>query len=154
MATILRTEQRGDNYFIWVEVSSTQSTIFEFDHSPTQQEVDDAFAVWQDQHLYDSDRQIKADLRRDEPILVDFVRLVKDNPTVNLTQYNAYLATLSWYEASVIRYFVFHLARGLSDFYGVQISDWSEAQVLLHVRNWLVDAPARLIRKVVFGNEI
>ena len=62
-----------------------------------------------------------------EPLITEFLTLVKQNPTVTLTQYNNWLATKQWYESATIRYFVYKLAIGLAQHYGVVLSNYTES---------------------------
>jgi hypothetical protein len=86
-----------------------------------------------------------------EALITEFVTLVKQNPTVTLTQYNNWLAGKQWYEAAIIRYFVYKTAIGLAEHYGVSLTSMTESFVLGKVRDWLVNTPARKLEKVIFN---
>lgn len=77
--------------------------------------------------------------------LVQFVEKVKATPNVTLNQYNTYLGTLPWYEAAIIRAFVFIIAQRLAEKKDVTLANLTESTVLQAVRDFLVNTPGRLI---------
>ena len=80
-------------------------------------------------------------------LLKEFVKKIKDNPTVTLTQYNNWLGTKQWYESAIIKYFVYTLATKLAERKGITLTDLTEAQVLQKLRDWIVDTNLRTIGK-------
>lgn len=84
-------------------------------------------------------------------LIVDVVTYIRANPTITLAQYNSLLATKTWYEATLIRAFVYRLALGLAAYYGVVLDNMTESEVLKKVRNWLCGSSINLVKRVCFG---
>jgi hypothetical protein len=82
-------------------------------------------------------------------LLKDFVAKIKATPSITLTQYNTYLGTKQWYEAAIIRYFVYILSIKLADRKGITLANLTETTVLTALRNWIVATDLRTIGKVV-----
>jgi hypothetical protein len=125
---------------------------FQFDHDPTLIELQKSVIDWGINTQYDQYKQEVIDIYDNIDLLKNFVRLVKANPTVTLTQYNTWLATKTWYESCVIRYFVFRMAVILSQKYNIVLANLTETQILQKLRDWIVATPIRIIAKIFFGN--
>lgn len=82
-------------------------------------------------------------------VLKDFVAKIKATPNVTLPQYNNWLTTKQWYEAAIIRYFVFVLATKLAERNGVVLANLTETTVLQRLRDWIVAKDLRTIGKVI-----
>jgi hypothetical protein len=102
-------------------------------------------------HQYDNVQQEVIDLKDHYNLIRDFITLVKQNPTVNLTQYNNWLATKQWWEAATVRFFVYKLATQLAQKAEVTLTSYTESQVLQKLRDWIVATAARKIEKVIFN---
>ena len=108
-------------------------------------------AQWYIDHEYDSVQQLKIDITKYENVIEDMVVMVKNNPNLNMTQWNNYLATKLWYEAYILRFFVFAFGQGLAEHYGVDLEDYTEAKFLQKVRDFIVQTPAQKLRKIIYG---
>jgi hypothetical protein len=86
-----------------------------------------------------------------EELLREVITKLKINPTLTLSQYNTYLATKQWYEAAIIRYFIYKTAIGLAQHYGVILANYTETTVLTKVRDWIVETPANKLEKILFN---
>ena len=86
-----------------------------------------------------------------EAVIKDAVVKLRNNPALTLNQYNQYLNGKPWNEAAEIRAFVYKLALYLAREYEVVLADYTESQVLLKVRNWIVGVNVNVLKKVVFG---
>ena len=82
-------------------------------------------------------------------LLKDFIAKIKATPSITLAQYNTYLGTKQWYEAAIIRYFVFILATKLSGRKKVTLTDKTETTVLTALRNWILATDLTTIGKTV-----
>ena len=82
-------------------------------------------------------------------LLKEFIAKIKANPTITLAQYNTYLGTKQWYEAAIIRYFVYVLAIKLADRKGLTLTNYTETVVLTALRNWIVATDLKTIGKVI-----
>jgi hypothetical protein len=86
-----------------------------------------------------------------EDLIRDAITKLKANPSLTLTQYNNYLATKQWYEAAIIRYFVYKTAMGLAQHYNVSLTSYTETAVMQKVRDWIVATPANKLEKILLG---
>lgn len=85
-------------------------------------------------------------------LIKEVVLKIKANPTLTLTQYNNYLSGKLWYEQAIIRFFLYKLAVGLAQHYGVVLTDYTETQVLQKVRDYIVNTPNWKLAKIIFNN--
>jgi hypothetical protein len=86
-----------------------------------------------------------------EELIKNVIIKIRNNPSLTLDQYNTYLSSKPWYEQLVIRVFLYKLVLLLAQKYGVILTNYTESQVLLKVRNWICNANINLLKKVVFG---
>lgn len=86
-------------------------------------------------------------------IIGKIVKQIKANPSLTLTQYNNYLATLHWSEAALIRYFIYVFGVALASRADINLSGITESNFLSQVRNYIVATPVRKLAKQIFGNE-
>jgi len=145
------------NIVILWRMANGKTLYLKFKEQPTTEQLEAIEARYLEDHQYDSDRQVEISLYDNIDLMKEVIRLVKERPNLTMTQYETYLATKQWYEACTIRYFVFRLATGLADHYGLTLDNYTEAQVLLKLRNWIVETPIKRIAKIVLGrlnNEI
>ena len=82
-------------------------------------------------------------------IIKVFIQKIKATPNVTLTQYNTWLASKQWYEAAIIRYFVFVLATKLAENKGLTLANLTETTVLQNLRNWIVTTDLKIIEKII-----
>lgn len=152
MATKVRSEFDFGEWKVWITDNMIDCVIFTLPYDPTQEQVDELWSKHSEINEYKEIHSAKFNLIEDgENIIKEFIKLIKENPNVTLNQYNIWLSKQSWFNESIIRYFVFALALELSKRFGVTLQDISEGQVLLHVRDWIVETPIKKIRKVIFN---
>lgn len=120
-----------------------------FDHQPTEAELSVIESQYIENHQYDSVVTVAFNLLDHVELLKEFITLVKANPSVTLAQYNNWLATKSWYQSAIIRYFVFSLATILSNRKDVSLSSMTESEVLGKLRDWIVATNIRAIAKTI-----
>jgi hypothetical protein len=82
-------------------------------------------------------------------LLKDFITKIKATPAITLSQYNTWLGTKQWYEAAIIRYFVYVLATKLAEKKKITLAGLTETQVLTPLRNWIVATDLKTIGKTV-----
>jgi hypothetical protein len=66
-------------------------------------------------------------------------------------QWNTYLGNLSWYHASVVRWFTFALATGLASQNNINLSNYTETEILGKLKIWIIATSGSKIRKIVWG---
>jgi hypothetical protein len=98
---------------------------------------------------YNAIETISFDLFEHIELLKEFIVKIKATPNINLTQYNTWLGTKQWYQAAIVRYFVFTLAMKLSNKKSVTLANFTETTVLTALRNWIVATDLKTIGKVV-----
>jgi len=103
----------------------------------------------QAQQAYDAIETFQIDILEYKELLKDFITKVKATPTITLTQYNTWLGTKQWYEAAIIRYFVYNLAIKLAGKKGITLANYTETTVLTALRNWIVATNLKTIGKIV-----
>ena len=103
----------------------------------------------QAQLAYDAIETFQIDILEYNELLKEFITKVKATPTITLTQYNTWLGTKQWYEAAIIRYFVYNLAIKLAGKKGITLANYTETTVLTALRNWIVATNLKTIGKMV-----
>ena len=83
-------------------------------------------------------------------VIIAAVQYVRSHPALTLTQWNQYLNTLQWYDSSCVKAFIFRLAIGLAEHYGLVLDNYTESQVLLKVRNWICTTNLTIVQSVIF----
>lgn len=83
--------------------------------------------------------------------LYEVVQLIRDNPSVTLNQYNNYLNGLPWYESSGKRYAVFVMAKVLSERKDVELSDFTESEILSKLKTFILNASISQLKRIVYG---
>jgi hypothetical protein len=98
---------------------------------------------------YNAIETFQIDILEYKELLKDFIVKIKATPSITLAQYNTWLGTKQWYEAAIIRYFVYNLARRLSERKGITLTNLTETTVLTALRNWIVATNLKTIGKVI-----
>lgn len=142
-------DTQGKYRVIW-QFADGRIMMHKFDSIKTAKELDIFFADFEDWN-----GAIKLmDFSEHEALIIDSVKKIRATPSLTLTQYNTYLSGKPWHEAVIIRSFVYKLALKLAEHYGVILTDYTESQVLLKVRNWIVSAEIRTLKRVIFGYDL
>lgn len=150
--TIISKELVGNRWVVVVEITPGNFHTFRFMFEPSTADIQVQVNIWIEATEYDDVYQIELSVIADVQVLKEFVIFIKEHPNIGMTGYNTYLNTLSWTQSSQIRFFVYKLAEGLSSRKDITLDDWTEPQILLRIRNWIVATPGRKIAKIVFGN--
>ena len=134
-----------------VELTTDETIMLKFSEIPTTTALETIEADYILAHEYDSFTNLTYELLDNIELLREVVTEIKTHPTLNLTQYNNYLAGKEWYEQAIIRYFIFVVALGLAQHYNIILVNLTEAKILTSVRDWLVETPAKKIAKILFN---
>ena len=143
-------DMAGKIRIVW-QMANGDSVMWKFSSEPTTEQLEALEVQHMNIHLYDNVYQVNINIMEDRGLIEDFIQEIKEHPNVTLAQFNTWLSTKQWYEDAQIRIFIFKLAQELANRAEVQLEDYTQAQVLLHVRNWIVNTPARKIAKTIFG---
>lgn len=136
---------------LW-SINASNSIMLKFDHNPSDQEVNDTANAYinNEEYVYRSVNKIPIVIEDFKDVIENAVIFIKTtNP--NLTQWNTYLGNLSWYNASVVRWFMFRLATSMAERKDIDLADYTEIQVLGKLKAWIIATPAAKLRKIVWG---
>ncbi len=136
---------------VW-SIDASNSIMLKFQHDPSDQEVTDKVNTYlsNNDYIYRSVNKISIVIENFKDVIENAVIFIKTtNP--NLTQWNTYLGSLSWYHASVVRWFLFSLATGLATQKEIDLTDFTETQVLGKLKVWIIATPAAKLRKIIWG---
>jgi len=134
-----------------VLLSTGESILLKFSEQPTTTALEAIETAYIDAHEYDNLTNLAYELLENIELLQEVVTEIKAHPSLTLTQYNAYLDGKTWYEASIIRYFIFVVANRLAQHYDKSLANMDEVTILLNVRDWIVETPIKKIAKILFN---
>ena len=147
---IQRQEHIGSLWFTWIYISDTHSEMLITPHQVTEAEALTYQQAYIEAHQYDDVQQASIGLYENKEILRTVALWIKANdPT--LTQWNSYLKTLAWYDAYMIRYWLAQLALKLAERGDIDITDFTETQVLAKLKAFIINQPLRRLNKILFG---
>jgi hypothetical protein len=150
---ILERNIQFGKYSVLFELNDGNGLRLQFDYDPTDiQALAQAQAVYDRQvaeQAYNTIETVQFNILNHIELLKDFVQKIKATPTVTLAQYNTWLATKQWWEAAIIRYFVFILATKLAEKNGLTLTNLTETTVLQKLRDWIVVTDLKTIGKVI-----
>ena len=127
---------------------------FKFQSEPTQEQID-ILVTEQDQiSEINTLPFLQLNLIEYKEIITDFIIRIKERPNTTLNQYNTFLGTLPWYNAAIIRSFVFLIAQKLADYKDISLNDLQESTVLLAIRNFIVNNSAKKLQKMFFNEKL
>jgi hypothetical protein len=136
---------------VW-SIDVNESIMLKFANNPSDQEVTDKVNTYlnSDNYVYRAVNRLPIIIENFKDVIENAVIFIKTtNP--NLTQWNTYLGNLSWYHASVVRWFTFALATGLAAQNNINLSNYTETEVLGKLKVWIIATPGSKIRKIVWG---
>jgi len=142
--------QSTGKWWTWINYEGLNTFIVD-----TVSQISEAEAVvlkdkYIDNHLYDDLPQASISIYDNKQVIVDAITFIKTtNP--NLSKWNDYLSSLLWQDALAIRYFFAILAQKLSERKEVDLSNYTETEVLSKLKTFFIDTPARRLEKIIFG---
>jgi len=147
---IHKQEYVGSFWFTWVYISDVHSEMLITNHKVSEEEASAYQQAYLEQHQYDDVQPVTLDLYADKELLKDMVLYIKNNqPT--WTQWLKYLAKLRWDDVYMLRFYLAKLALILAERNEIEISDFSELQVLSKLKNYIKDQPLRKLNRLLFG---
>lgn len=145
------TDIAGKIRIVWQSPATGEVYQYKFNEQPTQQQLealsDESDALTDIQKT----QNLTFDLLEYRDLLTMFIQQVKARPNLTLAQYNAFLGTLAWYDASVIRFFVFVFAVKLAERRQINLQSQTETNTLQAVRDFIVDTPPRKLAKLILN---
>ena len=144
------TDAQGKYRVIW-QFANGQIMFQKFDTFKTEVELTTWFANYELEQQYLDYQKLNTVPDWNETLIKTVITYIRSKPTLTLSQWNTYLATKQWYEAGYIRAFIFKLAVGLAQYYGITLANYTEVEVLQKTRNWICTVNINILKKVVFG---
>ena len=152
MARIKRVDITNGQWMTWVEITPTHAEILFLNHEPTEAEAEAFVADWLTQHQYDETPPQVLSIYDEKEAIEAAVVFIKTTASLTLTKWNNYLATLSFAKKYAVQWFIFKMAEKLAEMGDFDISGFTELQILARMKTWLINTPARRIRKIFYGN--
>ena len=152
MALIKRVDITNGQWMTWVEITPTHSEVLWLNHEPTEAEAEAFVADWLTQHQYDETPHKVLSIYDEKEAIEAAVVFIKTTASLTLTKWNNYLATLSYSNKYAVQWFIFKMAEKLAEMAEFDISGLTELQILGRMKTWLINTPARRIRKIFYGN--
>lgn len=152
MAYITKQElQSSGKWWTWINTEGYNTIIQETSYQMDETEATSIREIYLDQHLYDNVYKMTVDVYEHRDIIVNTVTFIKtENP--NLSQWNNYLASLSWHDALMVRWFLAVLAQKLAERAEVSLDAFTETEVLAKLKTFIINSPPRRLRKILFGD--
>jgi len=123
---------------------------FKFNSEPTTQELED-LAKTKEVNEGHANVEFILNVEINKVLAKQLIELIKDRPTLTTTQFNAYLATLSWYDEAQTRFIVYLIGAKLAEKKDIVLSSMTEAQFLQKVRDYIVNTPIRKLAKLLLN---
>jgi hypothetical protein len=145
------TDMAGKIRILWQSPATGEVYHYKFNEEPTTQQLE---TLSDESDAYTDIQKtptLTFDLLEYRDQIKTFIEQVKARPNLTLAQYNAYLGSLQWYDAAVIRFFVFVFAVRLAERKDIDLPNQTEANTLQAVRDFIVDTPARKLAKLIFN---
>lgn len=117
----------------------------------TEAELETYFQQYLIEREFGGVEKLQTVLDDNKELIVEVVTYIRTHPNLTLTQWNTVLATKEWHEQVVIRAFLYKLALLLAQHYGIVLDNYTEAEILKKLRNWICTVNINLLKRVVFG---
>jgi hypothetical protein len=145
------TDMAGKIRVLWQSDTTGQTYNFKFADEPTEQQLQALSDANDTAVTVNAVQPLSFSILEHREVLIELVRRVKASPNTTLAQYNNYLGTLPWYEAAIIRTFVFLLAQRLAEKRDVTLANMTENTVFIAVRNFLANTPKWKLARLILG---
>lgn len=142
------TDESGFVHIKW-QAQSNNIYFWKFKQEPTLEKLQELETYYEE--LSDLERTSSLDLnftQEEKETILNFVYLVKANPTVNLTQFNNYLNNQPWNTAHLIKSCIYKIGAKLAERKDVNLTDFTELQIFRKVRDFIVSTPERKLKKI------
>jgi hypothetical protein len=133
------------------QMASGGSLFLKFSSQPTEEELLAIEAQYTEDHSDDDLDPMLINILENRELIKDFVLYLKAHPNITATQMNNVMSTKAWYEQVIIRTLVYYAGNYLAQRNDVVLSDYTEAQVFVAVRDWIVAKPIRRIARLLYG---
>jgi len=135
------------------QINLDESIMLKFSQNPSDAEVQSKVDIHiaSDEYIYRDTYKLPIIIEDFKESIENAVRFIKiTNPT--LAQWNTYISTLQWYDASMVRWFIFALAIRLAEQNSINLSVYTEVEILSKLKQWIIVTPAAKLRKIIWGN--
>jgi hypothetical protein len=144
-------DAQGRYRVIWQWDATGDILFHKFDTIKTTEELNTYFVQYLIDQEFGDIKKIQTRLDDNETLLVEVITQIRTHPALTYVQYTNYLNTKEWYEQVVIKAFLFKLALGLAEKYGLTLSNYTEIEILQKLRDWICSVNINVLKKVVFG---
>ncbi len=151
MALIKRIEKTNNLYQTWIEIAPTHSEILWLDHEMTEEEAQTFVEDYLDAHLYDDIPQQTLSIYDTKETIEAALTFIKNAGSLTLTKWNSYLTNLSFADRHAILWFLLEMANKLAEMGEIDNNGSTEWQTLVRMKTWLINTPARRIKKIFYG---
>ena len=151
MGLIKRIEQTNNLYQTWVEITSSHAEVLWLDHEMTEAEAQAFVDAYLDAHLHDDTPHQQLVIYDAKEAIEAAVVFIKTTASLTLTKWNNYLATLPFADKYAVQWFIMAMANRLAEMGDFDISRFTELQILARMKTWLINTPARRIKKIFYG---
>lgn len=151
MGLIKRIEQTNNLYQTWVEITPTHAEVLWLEHEMTEAEAQTFVDAYLEAHLHDETPYRALVIYDAKEAIEAAVVFIKTTASLTLTKWNNYLATLPVADKYAVRWFIMAMANKLAEMGDFDIADFTELQILARMKTWLINTPARRIKKIFYG---
>ena len=148
---IQRQEHIGNNWYTWVFITATHSEMLITPEQVTEAEAQTFVDAYLDAHLHDDTPHQQLVIYDAKEAIEAAVVFIKTTASLTLTKWNNYLATLPFADKYAVQWFIMAMANRLAEMGDFDISGFTELQILVRMKNWLINTPARRIKKIFYG---
>lgn len=145
------TDMAGFIRILWQSQATLNIYAYKFQQAPTQAQLEELSEASEAESELQKQGTVDLSILAERQTIIAFIEKVKATPNVTLSQYNTYLGALPWYEAAVIRFFVYMIAQRLAERKNLTLANMNENTVLSAVRDFIVEQPIRRLARLIFN---
>lgn len=143
------TDAAGFYRVIWQDVTSGQIIMHKFDSVKTLTYMERFF----DKQIRGGDGIVQEiEFSEDDEVILKVGCIyILTHPTLTLNDWNAYLNELGYQKAEVFKAYIHKLALKLAEKYGVTLTNYTELEIWIKVRDWICNTDLDIVKRVIFG---
>lgn len=136
---------------VLLDIGETSLLSLKFNHNPTLQELQILVDNFENQHQYDNIAYLPISIYDAKTSIENAIIFIKTTPSLNLTKWNTYISTLNMEDGYAIKWFIFVMARKLSEKNDIVLDNFTELEILGKMKTWFINTPERKIKKIFYG---
>lgn len=142
--------ETGKHRVIW-QFADGNILCYKFDTEKTEAECETFFAQYLIEQEFGQIEKLQTVLNDNENLIKEVIVYIRNHPNLTLAQWNTVLSAKQWHEQVVIRAFIYKLALLLAQHYGIVLDNFTEAEILKKLRNWVCSVNVNVLKRVIFG---